>query len=87
MNEKKQHGVETIKSWQEKLHKKEKQNKNNNREEQAGRCIQNLQIGCLTRVILFVCNFGVLRRVPFKPTGAFEKTDFYCRLKSLCMSL
>ena len=37
MNEKKQHGVETIKSWQEKLHKKEKQNKNNNREEQAGR--------------------------------------------------
>ena len=24
MNEKKQHGVETIKSWQEKLHKKEK---------------------------------------------------------------
>ena len=37
MNEKKQHGVETIKSWWEKLHKKEKQNKNNNREEQAGR--------------------------------------------------
>ena len=84
---KKQHGVETIKSWQEKLHKKEKQKKTTTGKSRLAGGIPNLQIGCLTRVILFVCNFGVLRRVPFKPTGAFEKTDFYCRLKSLCTSL
>ena len=67
--------------------KKKKKTKTTTGKSRLAGGIPNLQICRLTRVILFVCNFGVLRRIPFKPAGAFEKTDFYCRLKSLCMSL
>ena len=59
--------------------KKENKTKTTTGKSRLAGGIPNLQIGCLTRVILFVCNFGVLIRVPFKPTGAFEKTDFHCQ--------